>query len=139
MTNFLDIQSWKPHPLAYFFYYLGGIAITLLSLLQFNFGFRGVFLGFLIFVITEFIRRSETFSLTDKGLAREFRFVSTATTFAEYSKIQDVSVEQSFFDRIFDIGNVSINTAGSPGPEILFRGVKNPQKVANLIKERLHY
>jgi uncharacterized membrane protein YdbT with pleckstrin-like domain len=139
------IEKHKPHPLAYFFYYLGGATLIFSSFFSSFFSSDWVetistfLLGILVIGGSELLRRAETFYITETGVGREFRFVSTARTFAEYIKIQDVSVFQNIIDRIFGIGTVSINTAGSPYAEIVFRGVKDPyaieQKILKQIKK----
>jgi uncharacterized membrane protein YdbT with pleckstrin-like domain len=135
------IEKHNPHPLAYFFYYLGGATLIFLSFFSGDGGTKiSTFLvGILVIGISELLRRAETFYITETGVSREFRFVSTARTFAEYIKIQDINVFQNIIDRIFGIGTVSINTAGSPHAEIVFRGVKNPyaieQKILKQIKK----
>jgi uncharacterized membrane protein YdbT with pleckstrin-like domain len=128
------VKKLQPHPLAYFFYYLGGGLIMLTSLW---FGAINFFIGLFIVLLTEIIRRAESFLILETGVSREFKFVSTVKTFAEYEKIQDIKVSQNLVDRIFGIGNVFINTAGSPSAEIIFRGIKNPYEVDKIIQEKL--
>ncbi|MDI6821081.1 MAG: PH domain-containing protein [Patescibacteria group bacterium] len=123
-----------PHPLAYFFYYLGGIVITVTSLW---FGMQNILLGILIVIIAEMIRRSETYLILEESVKREFKLISTSQTSVNYEKIQDVNVSQNIIERIFKIGSVKINTAGSNRIEIEFKGVKNPYAIGDLIKEKI--
>jgi uncharacterized membrane protein YdbT with pleckstrin-like domain len=126
----------KPHPFAYLFYYLGGVTIFLLLL---NFGklLYGVVAGAVIVALTEIVRRAEKFYVGENEVGRIFKLITSDKVSARYGKIQDIEVEQSIFDRIFNIGKIKINTAGSPAPEIIFRGVKNPYGIESAIRKRL--
>ena len=57
--------------------------------------------------------------------------------FADFDKIQDMSVEQGIIDRVLGIGKLKINTAGSPNSEIVFSGIKNPEEIEDLIRKKL--
>ncbi len=56
---------------------------------------------------------------------------------AEFSiaGIRTVRVNQSFFNRIFGVGTIQIYTAGDK-PEIEAKGMPDPNRVRELIKER---
>jgi uncharacterized membrane protein YdbT with pleckstrin-like domain len=57
---------------------------------------------------------------------------SKATRTVELVKVQDVRVTQSLWQRIFNIGDASLETAGSSS-RILMESIDRPQEVANHI------
>jgi len=129
------IKQIKPHPLAYFFYYFIGalvVIVSILSSLWFN-----IIIGVAIIIIVEIFRRAYTYSIYETGVEKQFKFIIVTKTFIDYSKIQDLSVERNMIDRIFGIGKIMINTAGSPGTEINFTGVQNPEEIEKMIREKL--
>jgi putative membrane protein len=54
-----------------------------------------------------------------------------------YAKITDVSMQQSFIERIFGLGTLEIDTAGGPGTEIMMPSMplNTLQRVMDEIKE----
>ena len=85
-------------------------------------------------------------------LARHFRLRSTKLSVAsgklryqtgirsrtvrtmELSKVQDVKVQQSFMDRILNLGTISIETAGEASG-LTIHGIEEPQQIAEYILE----
>lgn len=128
------IKEIKPSPLAFSLFYLIGVVIIILSLL---FVWSYLFLGLIIILIFELVRRSHTYYLTQEGVKYEFSFVSRNLISVEYNKIQDLAVTQGFIERILDLGTIKINTAGSPSVEVKFQGVKNPYLIEKIIKEKI--
>ena len=51
------------------------------------------------------------------------------------SRIRSVHVKQSFFQRIFSVGDIEFFTAGDL-PELSVKGMPNPNTVRNIIRER---
>jgi len=49
--------------------------------------------------------------------------------------IRNVTVQYGVIDRLFGIGNVGIASAGHAGVEVRFRGIREPEKVADLVRE----
>lgn len=86
-----------------------------------------------IFVATRHIRRRMTkITISSDRLHYETGLVSKATRTVELAKVQDVRVSQTMWQRIFNIGAVSLETAGSSS-RILMESVDRPQEIANHI------
>jgi uncharacterized membrane protein YdbT with pleckstrin-like domain len=60
---------------------------------------------------------------------------SKSTRTIQLSKVQDVRVDQSFGQRFFGVGNLSIETAGETG-RLTIPNVDRPQTIADQIMER---
>jgi uncharacterized membrane protein YdbT with pleckstrin-like domain len=63
---------------------------------------------------------------------------SKTTRTIQLSKLQDLRVDQTFMQRIFGVGNLSIETAGASSWEAI-RDVDNPQAVADEVLNRAHH
>lgn len=73
----------------------------------------------------------ENVILFEQGLlSKERAEVST-------SIVRTVRIKQSFFNRIFGVGTVSIYTAGD-NPEIVAHGLPDPDRIRELVKQRMN-
>jgi uncharacterized membrane protein YdbT with pleckstrin-like domain len=67
-------------------------------------------------------------------LRYETGMMSRSVRNMELAKVQNVRVDQSFMDRILDLGTISIETAGETS-SLTMQGIEEPQQVANYILE----
>jgi uncharacterized membrane protein YdbT with pleckstrin-like domain len=128
------IKKFHPDPLYFIAFYFLGILFIVFSF------FFMVYLsavGFFIIVLGEIARRAETFYILNDGVAREYKLFSTSREFCEYEKIQNLQVNQSFFNNVLGIGNVRMDTAGSNKTEVNFHGVRDPYKIESTIREKM--
>lgn len=77
--------------------------------------------------VPEIIRRSTNYYITNKRIIYEYTFMSRKITSINYSNIRDIHLRQSFTQRIFNIGDIYIDTSGSSGTEMIIKGIKNPR------------
>jgi len=96
-----------------------------------------IIIGIFIFLMGEIARRAETFYVLDNGVAREYKMLSTSRKFAEYSKIQNMEVNQSFTQTMFHVGNIKFDTAGTDLIEVSFNGVKDPYGIEKIVREKI--
>lgn len=88
---------------------------------------------FAIFVVIRHIQRRVTrITISADRLHYETGLISKATRTVELAKVQDVRVNQTLWQRIFNIGAVSLETAGSSS-RIVMDSIDRPQEVANHI------
>lgn len=86
-----------------------------------------------LFVAVRHIRRRMTrITISTDRLRFETGLFSKSTRAVELAKVQDVRVNQTMWQRIFNIGNVSLETAGSSS-RIFMDSIDRPQEVANHI------
>lgn len=86
-----------------------------------------------IFVVTRHVRRRMTkITISADRLHYETGIASKSTRTVELAKVQDVRVSQTMWQRIFNIGTVSLETAGSSS-RIVMESVDRPQEIANHI------
>lgn len=89
----------------------------------------------LIFPLKRHIQR-QTVKITISGdkLRYETGLVSKSTRIIQLSKVQDVRVLQSIGQRIFSVGNVSIETAGE-NSRLVVENLDRPQQFAEQITD----
>ncbi len=89
-------------------------------------GVLGCFLLFIPTIVA--IKKTITYlntelSVTDKRVIGKAGFINSASLDAPLNKIQNVTVDSGLFGKIFNYGNVKIQTAGDA---IAFFGIKDP-------------
>ncbi len=73
-------------------------------------------------------------SVSGGKLRYETGMMSRSVRTMEVSKVQDVRVDQSFMDRLLNLGTIAIETAGEASG-LTMAGVEDPQEVADSILE----
>ena len=76
-------------------------------------------------------------TISGDRLRHETGAFSKSTRTIQLSKLQDVRVDQSFTQRMFGVGNLSIETAGETS-RLTLDDVDNPQAAADEILNRAH-
>ena len=77
-------------------------------------------------------------TITGDRLHYETGVLAKTTRTIQLSKLQDLRVDQTFTQRMFGVGNLSIETAGAASWEAI-RDVDNPQRVADEILNRAQH
>ena len=89
-------------------------------------------LGWILLVVGLFIfewnRRSHNYYLTNKRIIYEYTWLSRKMTSINYNNIRDVHLTQGLFQRLFNIGNIYIDTSGSNKMEMIVKGIKDPRE-----------
>ena len=74
-------------------------------------------------------------TISDFQLRYESGLLSKTTRTLMLPRVQDVTVHQRLGQRIFNVGDVSIETAGEAGRLTIFQ-IDQPQTIADIINER---
>jgi uncharacterized membrane protein YdbT with pleckstrin-like domain len=77
-------------------------------------------------------RQFTTITITGDRLRYELGILSKSTRTIQLPKVQDVRVDQSFGQRLFGVGNLSIETAGEAS-RLTIPDVDSPQQLADAI------
>jgi len=80
-------------------------------------------------------RRLTTTTVTEDRLRFESGLATKSTRTIQLAKVQDVRVDQRVPQRIFDVGDLSIETAGEAS-RLTIHNVDHPQQVADEIMNR---
>lgn len=91
-------------------------------------------IGVLFFIIAIAMWYSSEYILTNKRVHSRQGLIARKTNEANFDKITDTSLSQDTIGRILNYGDVGINTAGSIGYEVIFRGVSDPKQLLGRIQ-----
>lgn len=132
------------HPLVLVQEVLGPTLVVLvisivLILIKFSwFIVLAMLLGLFVYLdIRYIIWRSVTYTITDQRILQRRGVLGKFTRSIGIARVQDVSTSQSLFGRLFDFGNVEIESAGKDGAEI-FTYVPDPEHFRDILFEQLH-
>lgn len=142
-----EVVFWtgKPTVLAFYDALAGGGLLIIVSALLLLLPLPGILLlsaigvacG-LLFIVFAFVKAwANTYTVTDKCVRRQYRFVAVRVEEAPFEKVTNTVLEQDIVGRIFRFGDIRFDTAGTPFMGVLFKGVKNPSEVKRLIDEKM--
>jgi len=76
---------------------------------------------------------SAALEVTNKRTVHRVGLFSRSTSEVVHDNIRNVQVDQSFWDRIWNVGAIGISSSGQDGIEIQMRHVPKPQELQKLI------
>ena len=88
-----------------------------------------------IFVYVWFERTSHKLKITENKIIYEEGFFSKRIKEIKKTDIRSVEIDQSFIDRLLNIGTLKIATPATSGYEIIFYGLRNPSAVKSKIEQ----
>jgi uncharacterized membrane protein YdbT with pleckstrin-like domain len=88
-------------------------------------------------VMAQIRRLSVHYIVTDRNVWAKTRIYARDVDPTVLSRVQGVEYSQGFFDRLLGKGDVTIETAGTGGQDLVMREIPNPSHVTNLIRERV--
>lgn len=81
-------------------------------------------------------RRMIMYHFTGEQLIEEEGIMNKDYQSIQYDRIQDVQLDEDFEERMFNVGDLLIKTAGSSGAEVRLEGLKDPESYQRLISNR---
>lgn len=81
---------------------------------------------------------SVRYFLTDRRIIKRTGVFTKKITSIEYEHIQNTRVEKNTAERLVDMGDIYIDTAGGSGPEIIIENIHDPERMYRLILENMH-
>jgi membrane protein YdbS with pleckstrin-like domain len=87
-------------------------------------------------VYKHLLRRREVYTLTNHKLEMRYGLLSKTVRNIPLSKIQDVTVTASFWQRVIHIGDIEIDSASEMG-KIILDDIHHPERYASLILDEL--
>jgi len=97
--------------------------------------FSSVFISLSIVVYVWFERSSHKLKITENKIIYEEGFFSKKIKEIKKTDIRSVEIDQSFIDRLLNIGTLKIATPATSGYEIIFYGLRNPASVKSKIEQ----
>ncbi len=92
-------------------------------------------LGLIILLVWWVQTLGTKLTVTNERITLRKGIFSKYTNEVFHTDIRNVQLDQSFFQRIFDVGTIAISTSGQEGIEISVAGIPHPQQVRDLIDE----
>lgn len=73
------------------------------------------------------------YTITNRRVFVRHGLVSVNEQTARLERVQDVTLRQSLFDRMFGVGRLDIDTAGSEGGALEFKALMEPTRVREVL------
>jgi uncharacterized membrane protein YdbT with pleckstrin-like domain len=90
-------------------------------------------------LIVGYLRRVSTkYLITTQRLRISRGLVRRSVQETRLDRVQNVNYQQSVIDRVFRVGNVDFDTAGTDDSEFRFEWVNAPEKVVRAVDEAIH-
>ena len=92
-----------------------------------------------LILIVGYLRRVSTkYLITTQRLRISRGIVRRSVQETRLDRVQNVNYEQSVLDRVFGVGSVDFDTAGTDDSEFRFEWVNGPEKVVRAVDEAIH-
>lgn len=89
--------------------------------------------GLIIFAVWLVRCKATTLTVTHDRTRLRRGLLSKSITEVWHQDIRNVQLDQTFFQRLFDVGSIGISSAGQGGLEIQVSGIPQPDTVKELI------
>jgi uncharacterized membrane protein YdbT with pleckstrin-like domain len=73
------------------------------------------------------------YTITERRVFVRHGLISVQEQTARLERVQDLTLRQSLFDRLFGVGTLAIDTAGSEGGALEFKALLAPSEVRELL------
>ena len=91
--------------------------------------------GLIIFAVWFVKCKGTTLTLTDDLTRLRRGLLSKSITEVWHQDIRNVQLDQTFFQRVFDVGSIGLSSAGQGDLEIYVTGIPEPNRVKELIDQ----
>lgn len=120
------------------------IGISVLSFAPINWPFNNLYIMSLMAVPLALILRSELdrrfikYYITSQKVIERRGVLNQTTESTMYENITDVRLSKDINERVFDVGDLKVNTAGHDGATIMLRGLKDPEQYKRTIENNIN-
>jgi uncharacterized membrane protein YdbT with pleckstrin-like domain len=145
------VRFFRPSRLAYLLHYILIGALVLAAFAIFGYEVIGgggwwvtilryigflILLGAVVFLIrVEYRIWSRMYCITTERLLYSRGILSQHFESANYQYLTEVSMDQTFWDKLVDCGNLYINTAGMDTYQFRYRQVRHPVEIKKMIND----
>jgi uncharacterized membrane protein YdbT with pleckstrin-like domain len=96
-----------------------------------------VTIGLILLAVTVVWALLETlrwkYTITDRRVFVRHGLISINEQTARLERVQDLTLHQTLFDRLFGVGTLQIDTAGSEGGTLEFKALTEPTRVREIL------
>ena len=124
--------SWR----AVLGFYVGGVVVVAVAALASGAALAIVLgaVALAVMVLVGLVKRQATrYVITSERLHIRHGILAKKTQETRVQRVQNVNTEQSFIQRILQVGTVDFDTAGTDDSEFRFVGVANPEEVVRAV------
>ncbi|MFP4567305.1 MAG: PH domain-containing protein [Candidatus Woesearchaeota archaeon] len=100
--------------------------------------FAIVILTLLSISIKLFILRVSKYVFYDSSAIKDFKFIIVRRRSVVYSRITNITLRVSLWDRITRAGNITLHTGDDEVPDMILKYIKNPERIENMIYSLVH-
>lgn len=79
----------------------------------------------------------QSYTITDERIRITSGFFGKSTENIELVRIQDVDYQQTFGDRIIQVGDIAIKSQNPSRPHVTLRNIKDPEKVYEILRRAI--
>jgi uncharacterized membrane protein YdbT with pleckstrin-like domain len=90
-------------------------------------------IGIIMFFVWWLKCKATTLSVSNDRTTLRKGILSKSVTEVWHQDVRNVQLDQSFFQRIFDVGKIGISSAGQSGLEISVNGIPQPERIKEII------
>jgi membrane protein YdbS with pleckstrin-like domain len=90
----------------------------------------------IVYLRSDIERQFTMYHFTDREIIEEDGVLNKDFDSIPYSRIQDVVLDEDMEERIFDVGDIHVRTAGTDNSETALNGLKDPEKYKREITKR---
>jgi uncharacterized membrane protein YdbT with pleckstrin-like domain len=141
-----ELYHGRPSWRALMSFYAGGVVVAALILVVFGLladswplavVVAAIVVG--LTLVVGYLRRVSTkYLITTQRLRISRGIVRRSVQETRLDRVQNVNYQQSVIDRIFHVGNVDFDTAGTDDSEFRFEWVNAPEDVVRAVDEAIH-
>ncbi len=92
-----------------------------------------------IVIVVGFLKRMSTsYTITSERLHIRRGLLSRREQQTKLERVQNVNTEQSFIQRLLQVGSVDFDTAGTDDSDFTFAGVANPEEIVSAVDHAQH-
>ena len=96
-----------------------------------------IILGLLVLVIPYLLVKRTRYRITNYRIDFERGIFSKTVDTLELWHVDDIKFHQSFFDRLFGVGNITIMSNDKTTPQLNLRGLPRPRPLFDNLKQRV--
>jgi membrane protein YdbS with pleckstrin-like domain len=139
-----DLWSGAYAPMAMMGPFIGAALLTIIGMIAASFagpvgwmvvGIGAALLFGYLVILLLYRRMSIRYRLTTQRLLRDKGVLTRTGDHLLVVNIDDVTVHQTIFDRMFGLGMIELNTKDKTTPVLKMLGIENPRHVADMIDE----
>jgi hypothetical protein len=94
-------------------------------------------IGGIILLLIFYYVLGSYYRLTTQRFIRQRGFIARKIDYCELMRVRDMGVNQSFLDRIFDVGDLQILSSERLVPDIKVYGIRHPYRMLEEIRRRV--